>query len=185
MSTDAETRAAQEAVVATPEPETAVPAAQSLDLATLLWLVDGQNPQVALARERISEAYAQCARAESLWLPSLRTGLNYNKHEGAIQDVAGRVFNTSRGAMYGGMGASAVGAASPAVPGVWANFHLADACFQPKIAGHEASARSHAAQATRNTFLRDAAVTYWELVRAEQQQAVARRRSSIRSSLRD
>ena len=39
--------------------EDAVPAAQSLDLATLLWLVDGQNPQVALARERIAEAYAQ------------------------------------------------------------------------------------------------------------------------------
>ena len=145
----------------------------ALDLATLLWLVDGQNPQVALARERIAEAYAQCDRAEYLWLPSLRAGLNYNKHEGAIQDVAGRVFDTSRGAMYGGLGAAAVGAASPAVPGVWANFHLADACFQPQIAGHEASARSHAAQATRNAFLRDAAVAYWELVRAEQQQAVA------------
>ena len=136
-------------------------------------LVDGQNPQVALARERIAEAYAQCDRADYLWLPSLRTGLNYNKHEGAIQDVAGRVFDTSRGDFYGGLGAAAVGAASPAVPGVWANFHLADACFQPKIAEHEASARSHAAQATRNAFLRDAAVAYWELVRAEHQQAVA------------
>ncbi len=121
----------------------------------------------------IAEAYAQSDRADYLWLPSLRTGMNYNKHEGAIQDVAGRVFDTSRGDLYGGLGAAAVGAASPTVPGVWANFHLADACFQPRIAEHEASARSHAAQATRNAFLRDAAVAYWELVRAEHQQAVA------------
>jgi outer membrane protein TolC len=137
-------------------------------------MVDGQNPQVALARERIAEAYAQRDRAEYLWLPSLRAGVNYNKHEGAIQDVAGTVFNTSRGSLYGGLGAAAVGAGSPAVPGVWAHFHLADACFQPQIAGHEASARSHAAQTARNTLLRDAAVAYWELVRAEQQQAITK-----------
>ena len=147
-------------------------AAHSLDLATLLGMVDGQNPQVALARERIAEAYAQRDRAEYLWLPSLRAGVNYNKHEGAIQDVAGKVFDTSRGSLYGGLGAAAVGAGSPAVPGVWAHFHLADACFQPQIAGLEASARSHAAGAARNTLLRDAAVAYWELVRAEQQQAI-------------
>lgn len=155
-----------------PDPAGAVE--QSLDLATLLGMVDGQNPQVAVARERIAEAYAQSARAGYLWLPSIRAGLNYNKHEGVIQDVVGEAFDTSRGAMYGGLGAAAVGAGSPAVPGVWAHFHVADACFQPRIAGLEASARSHAAQATRNAFLRDAAVAYWEVVRAEQQQAVAR-----------
>jgi len=174
VSADAVASAADEHTGPSAQPDEAVPAGQSLDLATLLWIVDGQNPQVALARERIAEAYAQRARAGYLWLPSLRAGLNYNKHEGAIQDVVGRVFDTSRGAIYGGLGAAAVGAGSPAVPGVWANFHLADACFQPQIAGHEASARSHAAEATRNAFLRDAAVAYWELVRAEQQQAVAR-----------
>ena len=103
-SENAAARAAEETLDVSLQPEGAVPAAQSLDLATLLWLVDGQNPQVALARERISEAYAQSDRAKSLWLPSIRAGLNYNKHEGAIQDVAGKVFDTSRGSMYGGLG---------------------------------------------------------------------------------
>ncbi len=173
VSAEAAARAAAEAAGGTSQPDEVIPETHSLDLATLLSLVDGQNPQVALARERIAEAYALRNRADYLWLPSLRTGLNYNKHEGAIQDVGGRVFDTSRSLMYGGLGAAAVGAASPVVPGVWANFHLADACFQPQIAGHEASARSHAAQATRNAFLRDASVAYWELVRAEQQEAVA------------
>ena len=134
-----------------------------LDLGGVLGLADGRNPQVILARERINEAYAQVDRADILWLPSLRAGVNYNKHEGAIQDVAGTVFNTSRGALYGGMGAGAVGAGSPSVPGLVANFHLTDAIFQPKIARHQASSRQFAATSARNDVLCDSAVAYLEL----------------------
>jgi outer membrane protein TolC len=147
--------------------------APALDLATVLMLVDGQNPQVRLAHERIIEAYARCERADFMWLPSIRTGLNYNKHEGAIQDVGGRVFDTSRTSAYGGMGAAAVGAGSPLVPGLYANFHVVDACFQPRIAEREVSARGFAATAVRNNQLRDASIAYWELVRAEQQEGIA------------
>lgn len=67
-----------------------------------------------------------------MWLPSLRAGLNYNKHEGAIQDVAGHVFNTSRGSVYTGLGASAVGAGSPATPGVYAQ-HAPDALVRDLV----------------------------------------------------
>lgn len=145
-----------------------------LDLGSVLGLADGQNPQVILARERINEAYAQVDRADILWLPSLRAGVNYNKHEGAIQDVAGTVFNTSRGALYGGMGAGAVGAGSPVFPGLIANFHLTDAIFQPKIARYQASSRQYAATSARNDVLCDSAVAYLELLRAEQRLAIAR-----------
>jgi hypothetical protein len=71
-----------------------------------LMLTSGRNPQVAFAQARIEESRAQLDRAESLWLPSLRAGANYNKHEGRIQDVAGQVIETSRGSAYGGLGAS-------------------------------------------------------------------------------
>ena len=145
-----------------------------LDLGGVLGLADGQNPQVILARERINEAYAQVDRADVLWLPSLRAGVNYNKHEGPIQDVAGNVFNTSRGALYGGLGAGAVGAGSPSVPGLVAHFHLTDAIFQPKIARHQASSRQYAATSARNDVLCDSAVAYLELLRAEQRLAIAR-----------
>ena len=145
-----------------------------LDLGGVLGLADGQNPQVILARERINEAYAQVDRADILWLPSLRAGVNYNKHEGTIQDVAGNVFNTSRGALYGGLGAGAVGAGSPSVPGLVANFHLTDAIFQPKIARYQASSRQFAATSARNDILCDSAVAYLELLRAEQRLAIAR-----------
>ncbi|MBI1346268.1 TolC family protein [bacterium] len=146
----------------------------TLNLGNVLHLADSQNPNVAVARERINEAYARVERAETLWIPSLRAGLNYNHHEGAIQDVAGNVFNTTRSSFYGGMGANAVGAGSPAVPGVVAQFHLTDAIFQPKITAHQASARQFGATAARNDTLRDAAVAYLELVRAEHALAIAR-----------
>jgi len=145
----------------------------TLSLGNVLYLADAQNPNVAVARERINEAYARVDRAEALWLPSLRAGLNYNHHEGTIQDVAGKVFETTRSSFYGGLGANAVGAGSPAVPGLIAQFHLSDAVFQPKIAEHQAASRQFAAAAARNDVLRDAAVAYLELVRAEHAQAIA------------
>lgn len=147
--------------------------AYALSIGNVLHLADAQNPNVAMARERINEAYARVERAETLWLPSLRAGLNYNHHEGSIQDVAGNVFNTNRSSFYGGLGANAVGAGSPAVPGVVAQFHLTDAIFQPKIANHQAAARQFGATAARNDTLRDAAVAYLELVRAEHALAIA------------
>lgn len=148
--------------------------AYQLSLGNILYLADVQNPNIALARERINEAYARVEQADTLWLPSIRSGLNFNHHDGAIQDVAGTVFNTSRSSFYGGMGAGAVGAGSPVVPGLVAQFHLTDAIFQPRIASHQANSRQYGAAATRNNALRDAAVAYLELVRAEQDLAIAR-----------
>src|SRR5207244_1817471 len=85
-----------------------------IDLATALRLADADNLQVALAREQVAQAMARVDAADVLWLPSLRGGVSYNRHEGAIQAVAGEQFNTSRGALYAGAGAGGFGAGSPA-----------------------------------------------------------------------
>jgi outer membrane protein TolC len=154
-------------------PAEQLPAPYPLNLGDILHLADAQNPNIAFARERINEAYARVDRAETLWLPSLRGGLNYNHHEGAIQSVAGDVFQTDRSAFGGGLGAGMYGAASPTVPGLIAQFHLSDAIFQPKIAAHQAASRQFGAVAARNDVLRDAAVGYLELVRAEQGMMIA------------
>jgi outer membrane protein TolC len=146
----------------------------TLSLAAILQLAESQNPNIALAQERIQEAYARVDRADALWLPSIRAGINYNHHEGRIQDVAGNIINTNRSSLYGGFGANAVGAGSPAVPGLIANFHLVDAIYQPRIAEHQASSRQFAAAAARNDVLRDASIAYLELLRAEQGTAIAR-----------
>jgi outer membrane protein TolC len=144
-----------------------------ITLLSVLEVVDRDNPNVNIARHRLEEAYAQWQRADALWLPSIRAGVNYNKHEGRIQDVVGTNIETSRGALYGGLGANAVGAGSPAIPGIYANFHLADAVFQPRIAAHVADARRANADATVNDYLLQAAQAYFELLRAEQERAIA------------
>src|SRR5690606_3514345 len=92
-----------------------------IDLAWALQLAGGQNPEVNFARQRIQEAYAGLQAAQVLWVPSLRAGVNYNKHDGVIQDVAGNMVTNSRSSLYGGLGAQAVGAGSPAVPGLLMN----------------------------------------------------------------
>lgn len=148
------------------------PDAYPIDLPTAVHLAGSESLAVALAREQWREAQARVTAADALWLPSIRLGLNYNKHEGVIQDVRGTAFNTSRGAFYNGLGAGAVGAGSPSYPGIVANFHLADALAQPLVARQSASARSHATSAATNDALLEAALAYVELLARAQDTAV-------------
>jgi len=154
-------------------PEVSTLDGRPVTLLSVLEVVDRDNPNVNIARHRVEEAYAVWQRADSLWLPSIRAGVNYNKHEGRIQDVVGTNIETSRGAFYTGLGAGAVGAGSPVLPGLYANFHLTDAIFQPRIAGQRAAAREANAEATVNDSMLQAAQAYLELLRAEQERAIA------------
>jgi outer membrane protein TolC len=145
----------------------------AIDLPTALALASGENPQVAFARQRVDEAFAQMRAAEVLWVPSLRGGMNYNKHEGTIQDVAGNMIETSRGSVYAGMGAQAVGAGSPAVPGLVMNFHTRDFIYQPRITEQVLAARRHASRATTNDTLTETALAYNDLLEALEIEAIA------------
>jgi outer membrane protein TolC len=146
-----------------------------IDLGTVLQLTDGQNPQVAFARERIQEAFAQLDRAQVLWLPSLRAGVTYDKHDGPAQQVDGNMLAAvSRSAFFSGFGGVLPGAATPAIPGLYANFQMTDAIFQPRIAKQTTASRESAATAARNDALLDSALAYLELLRAEQDLAIAR-----------
>jgi outer membrane protein TolC len=144
-----------------------------LDMATSLGLTQGQNPRVAFAQAQIAQAFAQHESARVLWLPSLRAGMNYNKHEGRIQDVVGTNIDTSRGAAFGGLGANAVGAGSPAIPGVYALFHTTDAIYQRQITGHALDARESQATAVMNDQLLETALAYLALLDALQRKAIA------------
>jgi outer membrane protein TolC len=144
-----------------------------LDLATALGLTQGQNPRVAFAQAQIVQSLAQHEAARALWLPSIRAGMNYNKHEGRIQDIEGFSREVSRGAAFGGMGANAVGAASPAVPGVFAYFHTTDAIYQRQITGFALEAREYQATAVANDQLLETALAYLTLLEAAQRRAIA------------
>lgn len=151
-----------------------VPRGVPMNLVSALQATDANNPQVQFARWRVQEAYAQVSRSEILWLPHLRMGISYNRHEQAIQDVAGNVFDTSRGGYYGGLGAVGVGQGSPQVPGVWMNFHTADAIFQPKILASQAEARAWASQTAMLDAMYQSASLYLDLLRAEGDAEIAR-----------
>lgn len=152
-------------------PENTVP----IDLGTALQIAAGKNPQVGYTQQRIQEAYAQLQSAEVLWLPSIHLGASYNKHDGTLQDAAGRILENSRSSTYTGLGAQAVGTGSPAVPGLVMNFHLRDALFKPKIAEQIVGARRSASRATTNDILLETALAYLELLEALQIEAIARK----------
>lgn len=161
------------------------PAPIELDMTGALAIVGDQSPRIELAAARYRQAYAQLTGARALWLPSLRGGASFNHHDGMIQDVAGFAFPTSRSALNAGLGAGAVGAGSPAVPGVVAQFHSADAVFQPRIAEFRASASDTAVQAATNDALLDAALAYLELLRCWQAEQIARDTLQRASQLAD
>jgi hypothetical protein len=146
---------------------------RSIDLPTALHLADARNPLVAYTREQVRQAYAKLERADVLWLPSIRAGAGYNHHDGAIQEVDGTQIEASRNGFYAGLGASTFAGGAPIVPGVWANFQLADAIFQPLAAEQQVGARKAAAGAALNDTLLQVAQAYLELLRAKEELAIA------------
>ncbi len=144
-----------------------------LDLTTALVLTQGQNPRVAFAQAQIAQSMAVHDAARILWLPSIRAGMNYNKHENRLQIVEGPNLQISRGAAFGGLGALAVGAGSPQIPGVFATFHTTDAIFQRRITGYALDAREFQASAVTNDQLLETALAYLALLEGAQKQAIA------------
>jgi outer membrane protein TolC len=137
---------------------------------------------VLLAREQIQQAYAEYNGARALWLPSLRGGMHWNKHEGTLLSSNGEVRNLSRGSVYAGAGAQAVGGGSPAIPGVFASFNLADAMFLPLAAQQRWGAREQGATVARNNTLLDVSLAYLELLRSTQDIAIA---EDVRDKVRE
>jgi len=139
-----------------------------LNLPTALAMVGGDHPAVGFAQWRVQEAYAQLAQAEVLWLPSIQAGFSVHRHDGNYQASDGTIVDVNRNSFQYGLGAGANGAGTTPRPGLVAQFHLADAIFQPEIAQKTAWARGHAANAVLNEQLYTVASAYMELVNAHQ-----------------
>ncbi len=146
---------------------------QAVSFAWALALGSDQNPQIGFANQQISEAFAQLRGARVLWLPSIQAGINYQNHDGPLQNGDGTIAVANRSALEAGLGMFAVGGGAPAIPGLSANFHVTDAVFQPRIAEQAVAARRHAATATTHDVLLAVALAYLDLMRAFQQQAIA------------
>src|SRR5690606_13816423 len=95
---------------------------RDVTMANVLATVAGRNPQVAFATQRYAEAYARLVAARVLWLPSINAGVGWNNHAGPLQASDGVVSQVARGSLTAGLGVQTIGAGSPVVPGLFANF---------------------------------------------------------------
>jgi outer membrane protein TolC len=73
-----------------------------VSLDAVMRLAEEQNSQVALARERINQAYAEQELADKRILPDITVGTGYYRHEGGIQLQEGPLIRSSTGAMLSG-----------------------------------------------------------------------------------
>jgi outer membrane protein TolC len=143
-----------------------------IDLVTALRLADADNLTIAMAREQIQQAYAEYGTAGALWLPSIRAGTSWNRHIGPLQATDGSIQQVNRDSLWAGMGAFPIGSGTVPIPGLFANFNIADAIFQPLAVQQRWGAREQAASAVRNNTLLDVSVAYLELLRSTQDMAI-------------
>lgn len=151
-------------------------APQVIDLSSSLGMAGGNAWIVQLARQRTVEAHANLKTARALWLPNLQFGVGWNKHEGRIQATDGQVIETSRGSLFVGGGATygaPVAGGSGGPFRLFADLALADAYFEPKIAGRTVSAQRAGISVAQNKALLNAGIAYIDLVDAAGQVADA------------
>ncbi|HEX4612053.1 MAG TPA: TolC family protein, partial [Urbifossiella sp.] len=89
-----------------------------IDLGTALKLAGSDNPELLLARQRVTEVVAQRQLAAAQLLPNLNLGTNYDLHRGQLQQSGGSVISVNRDALYYGLGANAVAAGTVNIPGL-------------------------------------------------------------------
>ena len=75
-------------------------------LDSVLQLAESQNPSLAVARERVCQAYAERDLADKSWLPEVTVGAGYYRHEGGIQLQEGPLIRSSTGAAIAGADAA-------------------------------------------------------------------------------
>jgi len=141
-----------------------------IDLANALGLGGAENLQVRLARTRLFQAQARHLEAKTLWLPSIRLGVGYNKHDGRLQETEGNVIEVERNSLFfgGGFGLGNIplpgGAGGP--PRLFVNLSLADAYFKPLAACQEVAAQGAAERTASNDSLTEIALGYHSLLEA-------------------
>lgn len=74
-----------------------------ISLDDVMRLAEQQNPTLAVAREKVCQAFAEQEVADKRWLPDIHIGGGYYRHEGGIQDQDGRLVRSSAGAAIGGV----------------------------------------------------------------------------------
>jgi outer membrane protein TolC len=124
-----------------------------ITLPTALQLAQANPIDVALASVRLDTALAQQSRARAQWLPTVYAGVDYARHDGVLQDVAGNIINTDKQSFMAGAG-----------PGM--TVALSDAIFAPLVAKQVVRSREADRQATLNDVVLSVAEAYFQVQQA-------------------
>lgn len=150
----------------------------AINLGTALQLAGANNLQIAMATERVEEAFSRLAGAEVMWMPSLNAGVGYNNHTGRIQATEGDVIEVSRDSVFVGGGAVLSGGPLTGGSGgparLFVDISPVDIYFEPLAARQAVASTEAGAAATFNDALLEVTSVYFELLRAQFGEAIAR-----------
>jgi outer membrane protein TolC len=149
------------------------PDTRPVDLPSALELAGVSNPQILLARERITEALAQRQLAVAQFLPTLHAGTNFDNHTGPLQQAGGSIVKVNRGSLYLGLGAAAVGAGTVNIPGIVWSGNASEVIYASLVTRQIVRQRQFDSDAVRNDVLLRVASAYLNLLRADAGRAIA------------
>jgi outer membrane protein TolC len=132
-----------------------------ISLDTVLRLAEEQNAEIAQARARVREAYAEQAIAKTKWLPDLYVGTAYYRHEGGNQNPDGTFVRSSFSALFAGLE-------------VDGKLDIRDVAYQQVNAQRQVWQQKGDLSRVSNETLLDAANTYIDLLTARTGEAIAR-----------
>lgn len=158
---------------ADPAPTILKQAETPIDLGTALRLAGAENPELLVARQRVTETVAIRQLAAAQLLPNLNVGTNFDLHRGQLQQANGNMIAVNRDALYYGLGANAVSAGTVNIPGLNYNLNLGDAWFTWYATKQRTVTAAAVSDAVRNDVLLRVCSAYLDLLRAEARRAIA------------
>jgi outer membrane protein TolC len=144
-----------------------------ISLSDAFYLGDVQNPELTLARQRITEAMARRMQAAAMLLPNVNTGGSYDDHTGPLQQSNGHILKVNRDSLYLGLGAYAIAAGTVNIPGITYSLNPVLSIYGFRGVRALVRQRQFESAAVRNQVLLRIALAYTDLLRAEGRRAVA------------
>jgi outer membrane protein TolC len=159
--------------IAPPPPSQLNPDVKPIDLCTALKLAGVDNPEILLARERVTAADAERQFAAAQFLPDINYGGDVDHHQGTLQQSTGKVIQVNRESLYLGLGANAVAAGTVNIPGIVWSGNVSETIYGCLVARQIVRQRAFESDAVRNDVLLRVASAYLELLRATGHRAIA------------
>jgi len=128
-------------------------APQPIDLATTLRLAGADNLSVKIAKEKLAEARADADVARERLFPWVTAGTTFRQHQNNSQTVEGRIIDADKRSFSTGVGLNA-------------QWDFGEVYYQKLAAQQRARAEEAALTTQRQNTVADAALAYYELLRA-------------------